>query len=55
MEIVKTHVEVINNCNELFNICNKTNQPVFITKDGKRDLVALSLKAYEHILKEKEK
>lgn len=46
MKITKTHLEVMNNCNELFDICNNTNQPIFITKDGKPDLVALSVASY---------
>ena len=46
MKITITHLEVINNCVDLFDICNTTNHPVFITKDGKSDLVALSISEY---------
>ena len=49
MEITISHLDVINNCDKLFEICNTNNQLVFITKDSKRDLVALSISEYTHL------
>ena len=37
----------LRNTNEISEICNKTGQPVFITKNGYGDLVIMSLAAYE--------
>lgn len=51
-----------NNYNEISSYCHKHDEPVFITRNGKRDLVVLSMETYEelsghfelntHILKE---
>lgn len=37
----------LRNTNEISEICNKTGEPVFITKNGYGDLVVMSLAAYE--------
>ena len=37
----------LRNTTEISDICNKTGEPVFITKNGYGDLVVMSLAAYE--------
>ena len=47
-----------NNYNEISEYCKKTGEPIFLTKNGKGDLVVLSLEAFEEreqLLKIKEK
>ena len=37
----------LRNTNEISEICNRTGEPVFITKNGYGDLVVMSIAAYE--------
>ena len=37
----------LRNTTEISELCNRTNEPVFITKNGYGDLVIMSMKAYE--------
>lgn len=37
----------LRNTTEISEICNRTGEPVFITKNGYGDLVIMSLEAYE--------
>lgn len=37
----------LRNTTEISDICNKTSEPIFITKNGYGDLVVMSLAAYE--------
>ena len=43
-----------NNFNEISDICHKERKPVFITKQGKEDLVIMSHSYYEMICKQLE-
>jgi len=47
MPIIKPISDLRNNFNEISELCHKDNEPVFITKNGKGDLVVLSITAYE--------
>lgn len=47
MPIIKPISDLRNNFNEISRLCHKEQQPVYITKNGKGDLVVLSLAAYE--------
>ncbi|MBS7260566.1 MAG: type II toxin-antitoxin system Phd/YefM family antitoxin [Treponema sp.] len=40
----------LRNTTEISELCNRTNEPVFITKNGYGDLVVMSMKAYEDAL-----
>jgi PHD/YefM family antitoxin component YafN of YafNO toxin-antitoxin module len=37
----------LRNTNEISEICHKSNEPVFITKNGYGDLVVMSIETYE--------
>jgi len=37
----------LRNTMEISELCNRTNEPVYITKNGYGDLVVMSMKAYE--------
>lgn len=54
MPIIKPCADLRNNYNEISKICHQTHKPVYITKNGTNDLVVLSDKAYENIIKQKE-
>lgn len=36
-----------NQYNEISDLCKKTGEPVYLTKNGKGDLVVMSIEAYE--------
>lgn len=62
MPHILSNDDLRNNYNEISSHCHKHDEPVFITRNGKRDLVVLSMETYEelsghfelntHILKE---
>lgn len=54
MAIIRPCADLRNNYNEISRICHQTHKPIYITKNGANDLVVLSDKAYENIIKEKE-
>lgn len=54
MAIIRPCADLRNNYNEISRICHETKKPIYITKNGANDLVILSDKAYEEIIKEKE-
>ena len=43
-----------NKYNEISNFCNTYNEPIFITKNGKGDLVVLSNTVYEELIGRRE-
>ena len=51
MQIIKTNLDFINNYDEISKICNKDKQIVYITKDGKKDLVARSIDECEKLMR----
>ena len=44
----------LRNTNEISEICNAKNEPIFITKNGYGDLVVMSIATYEAMLDENE-
>ena len=54
MALIRPCADLRNNYNEISRICHQTQQPIYITRNGANDLVILSDKAYENIIKEKE-
>ena len=51
MPIIKTNFDFINNYDEISRICNKDKQMVYITKDGKKDLVAMNIDECEKLIR----
>lgn len=47
--VTKTWEEFCDNFDEISKICHTDQQPVFITKDGEVDLVAISAEEYEYM------
>ena len=50
MATIRPSSDLRNNYNEISEFCNKYNEPVFITKNGKGDLVLLSNAEYERLI-----
>ena len=49
MLTIKPSSLIRNKYNDVSLFCNTHNEPVFITKNGKGDLVVLSMEAYERL------
>lgn len=49
MAMIRPSSDLRNHYNEISEFCNKTNQPVYITKNGAGDLVVLSNAEYERL------
>ncbi|MDL2248969.1 type II toxin-antitoxin system Phd/YefM family antitoxin [Tyzzerella sp. OttesenSCG-928-J15] len=49
MPTIKPSSELRNNYNEISDICHKSMEPVFITRNGKGDLAVMSIEFYEKI------
>ncbi|MEK6543023.1 MAG: type II toxin-antitoxin system prevent-host-death family antitoxin [Elusimicrobiota bacterium] len=49
MPIIKSISDLRNHANEISGICHKQGEPVFVTKNGKSDLVVMSQVAYEEL------
>lgn len=47
MPIIKPISDLRNHFNEISEICHREGEPVFITKNGKGDLVVMSISEYE--------
>lgn len=47
MPIIRAISDLRNRANEISALCHKSAEPVFITKNGKGDLVVMSQAAYE--------
>ena len=43
-----------NQYNEISDLCKKTGEPVYLTKNGKGDLVVMSIEAYEKMMEKLE-
>ena len=43
----KLPIEALKEPNKISEICNETNEPIFITKNGYGDMVIMSMKTYE--------
>jgi prevent-host-death family protein len=49
MATIRPSSDLRNKYNEISELCNKYNEPVFITKNGRGDLVVLSNAEYERL------
>lgn len=49
MPIIRPVSDLRNNFNEISDLCHQDNEPVFITRDGKDDIVIMSHTHYERI------
>ena len=49
MPIIKPISDLRNNFSEISELCHRAGQPVFITKNGKGDLVVMSIAKYEQM------
>jgi prevent-host-death family protein len=47
MPVTKSSTDLRNNYNDISAFCHKNDEPVFITKNGKGDLVVMSIERYE--------
>ena len=43
-------IKDLRNTNKISDLCNETNEPIFITKNGYGDMVVMSIKTYEEKL-----
>ena len=50
MAMIRPSSDLRNHYNEISEFCHKTNQPVYITKNGAGDLVVLSNDDYERLV-----
>ena len=50
MPSIRPSSDLRNNYNEISEFCNRSNEPVFITKNGYGDLVIMSMEAYEDLI-----
>lgn len=49
MPTIRPSADLRNNYNEISQFCHEYAEPVFITKNGKGDLVVLSIETYERL------
>ena len=47
MPVIRPSADLRNNYNEISDFCHEYTEPVFITKNGKGDLVVMSMETYE--------
>jgi len=50
MPSIRPSSDLRNNYNEISKFCNKYNEPVYITKNGKGDLAVMSIETYERLV-----
>lgn len=51
MPKIRPSSDLRNHYNEISEFCHKTQEPVFITKNGKDDLVIISNELYDKMMK----
>lgn len=54
---IRPSAAIRQNCNEIADMCRKTSEPIFLTKNGEGDLVVMDINTYnrrEKILKLRE-
>lgn len=54
MANIRPSSDLRNHYNEISEFCNKYNEPVYITKNGKGDLVVISNAEYERLVSKEE-
>ncbi len=50
MPTIKSSADLRNGYNEISTFCHTYKEPIFITKNGKGDLVVMSIEHYEHLV-----
>ena len=50
MPTIRSSADLRNSYNEISTFCHDYSEPVFITKNGKGDLVVMSIEAYEQLV-----
>ncbi|MBR3280629.1 MAG: type II toxin-antitoxin system Phd/YefM family antitoxin [Clostridia bacterium] len=50
--IIKASASLRNKYGEISKLAHKTNEPIFITKNGEGDLVLMSIEKYERLMSE---
>ena len=50
MPSIRPSSDLRNKYNEISKFCNKYNEPVYITKNGKGDLAVMSIETYERLV-----
>ena len=51
MPHIRSSADLRNNYNEISTFCHDHGEPVFITKNGRGDLVAMSIELYDYLTK----
>lgn len=54
MPRIQSSTDLRNNYNEISSFCDQSQEPVFITKNGRGDLAVMSIKSYENLVGKKE-
>ncbi|MBR7927728.1 type II toxin-antitoxin system Phd/YefM family antitoxin [Aerococcaceae bacterium zg-ZUI334] len=50
MPHIKSNTDLRNNYNEISSFCNETSEPIFITKNGRGDLVVMSIDLFNKFM-----
>ena len=50
MPRIQSSTDLRNGYNEISTFCNETDEPVFITKNGRGDLAVMSISLYEQLI-----
>ena len=50
MPRIQSSTDLRNSYNEISTFCNETDEPVFITKNGRGDLAVMSISLYEQLI-----
>lgn len=48
-------IKELKNTSEISDLCHKTNEPIYVTKNGYGDMVIMSIEKYESTLKKLER
>ncbi len=49
MPTIRSSTDLRNHYNEISNLCHETMEPIFITKNGRGDMVTMSIESYEQL------
>lgn len=45
-------IKDLKNTSEISDMCHKTNEPIYITKNGYGDMVIMSMESYENVMRQ---
>ncbi|NLZ66587.1 MAG: type II toxin-antitoxin system prevent-host-death family antitoxin [Clostridiaceae bacterium] len=54
MPRIQSSTDLRNNYNDISTFCNESNEPVFITKNGRGDLAVMSIALYDQLIHKNE-